>query len=56
MSMTSPKLSVVKDEPIDIGELMRAERDDPARWQRVHEEGDKNPPLPFWTQLRRGWR
>ena len=54
--MTAPKLSVVKDAAIDIGELMRAERDDPARWQRVHEEGDKNPPLPFWTQLRRGWR
>ena len=54
--MRPAKLRVVKDDPIDIGRLMRAERNDPARWQRVHEEADKNPPLPFWTQVRRGWR
>ena len=54
--MTPAPLRAVKDEPIDIGLLMRLDRTDPARWQRVHEEGDKNPPLPFWTQLRRGWR
>jgi hypothetical protein len=41
--------------PLDIGVLMRAERDDPERWERVHIAGDRAKPLPFFERIKRTW-
>jgi hypothetical protein len=42
------------EEPVDIGALMRAERNDPERWRRVHEY---DGPVVCWqTRVRRWWR
>jgi hypothetical protein len=42
--------------PLDIGVLMRAERDDPERWERVHIAGDRSRPISLPERVRRWWR
>jgi hypothetical protein len=42
------------EEPVDIGALMRAERNDPERWRRVHEHD--GPVVSISDRVRRWWR
>jgi hypothetical protein len=42
--------------PVDIGRLMRADRDDPERWRRVHEECQRRKPLSMGERVKRMWR
>jgi hypothetical protein len=42
--------------PVDIGRLMRADRDDPERWRRVHEECQRRKPLSLGELRKRLWR
>lgn len=50
-----PKLHIIKETPIDIGSLIRA--DAQARdWASVHIAGDRNPPLHWFERVKRTWR